>query len=90
MANVIHPGVETNKKAIAARGWVPLNYILLDHPDLQETKERVTSIHGIYEKQVRDGIDIADLSTLNTDQGSMGLCMDMFLYINGMWENDSS
>jgi hypothetical protein len=24
-------------------------------------------------------IDITDLSTLNTDQGSMSLCMDMFL-----------
>ena len=33
--------VETNKHAIAARGWGPLNYILMDHPELQETKDRV-------------------------------------------------
>jgi hypothetical protein len=33
--------VGTNKRSIAARGWGPLNYILLDHPELQETKDRV-------------------------------------------------
>jgi len=26
--------VERNKKAIAERGWAPLNYVLLDHPEL--------------------------------------------------------
>jgi hypothetical protein len=75
--------VETNKKATAACGWGPLNYILLDHPELQETKDMVKSINEIYEKQVRDGIDITCLSTLNTDQGSMGLCMDMFIPSHG-------
>jgi hypothetical protein len=33
--------VDTNKRVIAARGRVPLNYILLDHPELQETKDIV-------------------------------------------------
>jgi hypothetical protein len=71
--------VETNTRAIAARGWGPLNYIMLDHPELQETKYRVRSIKEIYEQQVKDGVDIADLTSLNTDRGAMGLTMDMFL-----------
>jgi hypothetical protein len=71
--------VETNKRAIAARGWGPLNYIMLDHPKFQETKDRVRSIKEIYEQQVKNCVDIADLTSLNTDRGVMGLTMDMFL-----------
>jgi hypothetical protein len=51
----------------------------VDHPDLQETHDRVKSINEIDEKQVRYGVEITDLATLNTWQGSMGLCMYMFL-----------
>jgi hypothetical protein len=58
--------VDTNKRAIAARGWGPLNYILLDHPELQETKKRVQSINEIHAKQVRYGVKIVDLTLLNT------------------------
>jgi hypothetical protein len=57
----------------------PLNYILLDHPELQETKERVQSINEIYAKQVRDGVNFFDLTLLNTEKGAMGMCMEMFL-----------
>jgi hypothetical protein len=71
--------VDTNLKAIAERGWGALNYVLLDHPELQETKDRVESINDIYKKQVMDGVEITDLTSLNTDKGSMGLAMDMFL-----------
>jgi hypothetical protein len=71
--------VNTNLKAIAERGWPPLNYVLLHHPELQETNDRVQSINYIYEKQVMDGVAITDLTLLNTDKGSMGLTMDMFL-----------
>jgi hypothetical protein len=56
---------DTNLKAISERGWAPLNYVILDHPELQETK--------------MDGVAITDLTLLNTDKGSMGLTMDMFL-----------
>jgi hypothetical protein len=56
-----------------------LSCILLYHPELQETNDRVKSIKEMYEKKVRDGINITDLSALNTYQGSMALCMDMFL-----------
>jgi hypothetical protein len=71
--------VETNKRAIAARGWGSLNYSMFDHPELQETMDRVRSINEIYEKQIREGVDITDLATFNTEQGSMGLCVDIFL-----------
>jgi hypothetical protein len=49
------------------------------HPELQETKDRVKSINEIYAKQVRDGIEITDITLLNTDKGAMGICMEMFL-----------
>jgi hypothetical protein len=71
--------VATNKRAIAARGWSPLNYNLLDHPEIQETKNRVQSIGEIYVRQVRQGVDITDLTSLNTEHGAMGMCMDKFL-----------
>jgi hypothetical protein len=41
---------DTNLKAIAERGWVALNYLLLDHPEMQETNDRVESINNIYKK----------------------------------------
>jgi hypothetical protein len=56
-----------------------LNYVLLYHPELQETKDRGESINDIYKKQVIDGIEITDLTSLNTDKRSMGLTMDMFI-----------
>jgi hypothetical protein len=71
--------VATNKRVIATRGWGPLNYILLDHTELQETKDRMQSIGEIYVRQVREGVDITDIISLNTEHGAMGMCMDMFL-----------
>jgi hypothetical protein len=56
------------------------NYILLDHPELQETNDKVQSINGIYAKQVVNGVEIADLTMLNTENGATRQCMDMFLY----------
>jgi hypothetical protein len=71
--------VDTNKRAIAARGLRPLNYTMLVHPELQEKNYMVRSIKKIYEQQVKDGVDIADLTSLNTDRGANFLTMDMFL-----------
>jgi hypothetical protein len=71
-------------RAIVARGWGPLNYILLDHPDLQETQDRVRTIIEVYEQQVKYGVDIVDLTLINTERGAMCLTMDMFL--NHMFE----
>jgi hypothetical protein len=39
---------------------------MLDHPELQETKDRVRSIADLYEMQVKDGVEIVDLTLLNT------------------------
>jgi hypothetical protein len=53
---------------------------MLDLPELQETKDRVRLISDLYEIQVKDGVDIVDLTLLNTKWGQTGLTMDMFLY----------
>jgi hypothetical protein len=66
-------------KAIAERWWGPLNYVILDQPEMQETRDRVESIHNIYKKQVMDGVEITDLTLLNADKGYIGLTMDMFI-----------
>jgi hypothetical protein len=71
--------VDTNLKAIAERGWAPLTYVILDHPELQEMNDRAQSINDIYENQVMDSDAITDLTLLNTDKGSVGLTMDMSL-----------
>jgi hypothetical protein len=47
--------------------------------ELQETKDMVRSIKEIYQQQVKDGVDIADLTSLNRGRGAMSLTMDMFL-----------
>jgi hypothetical protein len=39
----------------------------------------VQSRNDIYAKQVRNGVEITDLTMLNTENGAMGQCMDMFL-----------
>jgi hypothetical protein len=52
---------------------------LAQNPELQETKDRVQSINDIYTKQMRTGVEITDITMLNTDNGAMGQCMDMFL-----------
>jgi hypothetical protein len=53
--------------------------VLSDHPNLQETKDRVLSINDICEKQVMDGVAITDLTSLNTEKGSTVLTMYKFL-----------
>jgi hypothetical protein len=58
----------------------PPNDVLLDHPELQKMNDRVESINDIYKKQVMDSVEITDITSLNTDKGSMGLTMDKFLY----------
>jgi hypothetical protein len=37
--------IEMNKDAIAERGWGALNYILLDHPELQAIQDRVNMVN---------------------------------------------
>jgi hypothetical protein len=66
-------------KPLLSVGAPPLNYVLLDHPELQEMKVGVQSVNDIYEKQVIYGVTITDLTLFNTKKGSMDLTMDMFL-----------
>jgi hypothetical protein len=44
---------------------------------LQETKDKVISIKHIYQQQAKDGVDIADLTSLKTEICAMGLAIDM-------------
>jgi hypothetical protein len=39
----------------------------------------VQSINDTYAKQMRNGVDITDLTMLNTNNGAVGQCMDIFL-----------
>jgi hypothetical protein len=66
-------------KPLLSVGAPPPDYVLLDHPELQETKDRVQSITDIYEKQVIYGVAITYLTSINTEKGCMGLTMDIFL-----------
>jgi hypothetical protein len=36
--------IETNMHVIAERGWGPLNYVLLDHPELKAIEDRVSLV----------------------------------------------
>jgi hypothetical protein len=50
----------------------------------------VQSIGEIYVRQVREGVEITDLTSLNTENGAMGLFMNMFLdhkvQENALWK----
>jgi hypothetical protein len=62
--------VETNKHAIAARGWGTLNYGLLDHPELKAIEDRVSMVTLRY-----DGdryFQQKSLNDLNTTEGIAG------------------
>jgi hypothetical protein len=37
--------IDTNKDAITERGLGPLNYVLLDHPELQAIQDRVNMVN---------------------------------------------
>jgi hypothetical protein len=60
--------VDGNKKAIADRGWNPLNYILLDHPEL--TKERKKVIQDAYQLAALHGNENVPLDDLKLTQAS--------------------
>ena len=40
--------VARNKRAIAERGWYPLNFILLDHPELKKLQDIVNGVDNAY------------------------------------------
>ena len=65
-----------NKKAIAERGWGPLNYILLDHPELKMMQQQTSRIEAAYQHLKITGILPANPSDLNTDHGMAGNLME--------------
>ena len=67
----------TNKKAIAERGWGPLNYVLLDHPELSNTQQQTSSaVTTAYQLLDLSGSQPFDPEALNTSQGMAGTLMD--------------
>jgi hypothetical protein len=68
--------METNKNARAKRGWDPLNYVLLDHLELQAIQNRnMVNLHA-------DGIQYypqESLHNLNTTEGVTGEAFNLFL-----------
>jgi hypothetical protein len=69
--------VETNKHAIAERGWGPLHYVLLDHPELKQIEDRVSMV------TLRDDGDRyfpqESLNDLNTTEGIAGDTIELFM-----------
>ena len=60
--------VETNKKAIANRGWYPVNYILLDNKELDKDKNN-KHVREAYTCCELTGSKPEDLSNLNLQNG---------------------
>jgi hypothetical protein len=71
--------VETNRKAIADRGWGPLNYCLLDHPELQETDDRVDNSLMAAGFLRPDHQELMPLEDLNTTHGFSGNLVSKFI-----------
>ena len=65
-----------NKKAIAERGWDPLNFILLDHPELKKAQELVNVVNSTYECLALTGTAPISPSDLNMDNGMAGTLME--------------
>ena len=64
--------VVRNKKVIAERGWGPLNFILLDHPELKKVQEIVNGVNNAYEHFALTGMVPISPSDLIMDNGMAG------------------
>jgi len=60
--------VDSNKRAIADRGWNPLSYKLLDHEELHRVKDD-TAVKKAYELSAISFVPIPDPSNLNFSTG---------------------
>jgi hypothetical protein len=69
--------IRTNKKAVAVRGWNPLNRALLEHPEIVDTAQPKTGVDAVQIK-VEGEDDNSTLATepsfpdVNTTDGSAG------------------
>ena len=69
-ANVI-----TNKQAIADRGWNPLTYVLLDHPELKNSKNN-SAIEEAYSQCLLNGVLPIERENLNFEDGASKTFLD--------------
>ena len=63
--------VDTNKKAIAARGWGPLNYNLLTNSQIQPTMTKTEMIHLRYMLKIQSDSSFANQQSSTTPDTSM-------------------
>jgi len=68
--------VESNKKAVAERGWGPLTYNLLDHPELTRKQDNKAIVRAYQLAHQLHGKEIVDPATLNIDVGPSRTAMD--------------
>jgi hypothetical protein len=69
--------VLTNKKAIAERGWNPLNHVLLLHPEIQLTNKTATTASST--DPASDTITTVQPESLNLTEGLAGTLMDQIV-----------
>jgi hypothetical protein len=74
--NVSFARVESNKKAVAERGWGPLTYNLLDHPELTRKQDNTAVLRAYQLAHQLHGKEIVDPATLNLDVGPSRTAMD--------------
>jgi hypothetical protein len=67
--------VDSNQRAIAERGWNPLNYKQLDHEELHRIRDN-NPVKDAYELLAINGVDVADPSNLNLSTGIARTMMD--------------
>ena len=67
--------VATNKKAIAERGWNPLTRVLLDHPELKNTKRNGAAIEA-YSQCLLHGVLPMEQENLNFEDGPSKTFLD--------------
>ena len=70
--------VKQNKRAIAVRGWLPLNYVLLDHPDLKKQADK-NGVFQAYEQLSLTGDVPMDPNGLNTEDGICGKLLEKLI-----------
>jgi hypothetical protein len=69
---------ESNKRAIRSRGWGPLNYNILDHPELQQERKRGV-VEAAYKNCTLNGKEPLDPQQLNLSSGVSGTLMENLL-----------
>ena len=68
--------MEQNKKAIGERGWCPLNFVLLDHPELKKSQDSINRLMVAYRHLELTGNAPISPADLNTSNGMAGTLME--------------